>query len=328
MDEATWRRATRELLRALRGHRSQVAFARWLGFRSNVPAAWEGGHRCPDAVELFRVCARVKVDAAAALRRFHAPAAAAVSTDGVAPWLQELRGRTAIADLAERSGCSPTQLRRWLGGRARPKVYQLLMVVDALTGRAPDLVAELVDIEQVPTLTERYRAGRTQRRLAFEHPWTAAVRVLVEATEPPVADAAARLAAALHQPVEPIAEALDLLLDHGLLTAAGGRLVATGHMTVDMRATPEDRRRFRAHWARAAADRIEADLGDLMGFSLIAVSRADLDRIRQLQRRYFREMRSIVAASQPVEVGALVVAQVASFPDPGAVSLPASDGEE
>ena len=64
MDEATWRRATRELLRALRGHRSQVAFARWLGFRSNVPAAWEGGHRCPDAVELFRVCARVKVDAA------------------------------------------------------------------------------------------------------------------------------------------------------------------------------------------------------------------------------------------------------------------------
>ena len=328
MDEATWRQATRELLRALRAHRSQVAFARWLGFRSNVPAAWEGGHRCPDAVELFRVCGRVRVDAGEALRRFHAPAADAVSTEEVGSWLQELRGRTSIADLSERSGCSTTQLRRWLGGRARPKVFQFLMVVDALTGRAPDLVAELVDIEQVSTLTARYRAGRTQRRLAFEYPWTAAVRVLVEATRPPVEDAATRLAMALHQPVEPIAEALDLLLAHGLLTATGGRLVATGHMTVDMRATPEDRRRFRAHWAHAAANRVEADVGDLMGFSLLAVSRDDLDRIRQLQRRYFREMRSIVAASQPVEVAALVVAQVAAFPDPGAITLPAEVSEE
>ena len=316
MEEATWRVATREILRALRGKRSQVAFARRLGFRSNVPAAWEGGHRCPDSVEWFRVCDRVGVDAVAAMRRFHAPAQTAVSKDAVGPWLQELRGRTSIADLSSRSGCSPTQLRRWLGGRARPKVFQFLMVVDALTGRAPDLVAEIVDIDRVPTLASRYHAGRTQRRLAFEHPWTAAVRVLVEATRPPVEDAAATLARSLRQPIEPIAEALDLLLSHGLLTAAAGRLIATGNMTVDMRATPEDRRRMRSHWAQAAADRVEADAGDLMGFSLVAVSKADLDRIRHLQRRYFREMRSIVAASQPVETAALIVAQVAAFEPP------------
>lgn len=316
MDEARWRQATRELLRALRGRRSQVAFARRLGFRSNVPAAWEGGHRCPDAVELFRVCGRVGIDAAAAFRRFHPPAAAAVSAEAVGAWLQELRGRTSVADLSARSGCSATQLRRWVGGRAKPKVFQLLMVVDALTGRAPDLVAELVDIDQVPTLAGRHHAGRTQRRLAFEHPWTAAVRVLVEATRPAAEGAAETLARALRQPVPPIAEALELLLEHDLLAERHGRLEAVGAMTVDMRATPEDRRRMRAHWAGVAAERVEADAGDLMGFSLVAVSRDDLDRIRSLQRRYFREMRSIVAASEPVETCALIVAQIAAFDPP------------
>lgn len=312
MDESAWRDATRELLRALRGRRSQVAFARRLGFRSNVPAAWEGGHRVPNTAELFRVCGRVGVDAETAFARFHPPAAGAVAAD-IGPWLQELRGRTSVGDVAGRSGFSTAQLRRWLGGRASPRVHQLLAVVEALTGRAADLVAELVDIDDVPTLAARWHAGRTQRRLAFEHPWTAAVRVLVEASTPPADGGAAWLAGAIGQPLDVVEEALSLLLEHGLVAERDGRLVATGDMTVDLRATAEDRRRLRAHWAGVAADRVAADAGDLLSFSLVAVSRDDLDRIRQLQRRYFRELRSIVAASQPAEVGALVVAQVAAF---------------
>ena len=310
--ETGWRQATQELLRALRGRRSQVAFARRLGFRSNVPAAWEGGHRVPNADELVRVCGRVGLDVAAAVHRFHAPAAAAFE-QGVAAWLQELRGRTSVADVAARSGHSQPQIRRWLTGRASPRVHQLLAVVDALTGRAPDLVAELVDIEAVPTLASRWKASRTQRRLAFEHPWTAVVRVLTEALEPPADTAVQTLARALGQPEAPIAEALALLLEHQLVTTRRGRVVATGSMTVDTRATTDDRRRLRAHWASVAAARVAEDQGDLFGFSLMAVSRADLERIRQLQRRYFRELRSIASASEPVEVGALVTAQVATF---------------
>ena len=308
-----WRAAAAELLRALRGARSQVAFARRLGFRSNVPAAWEGGHRCPDAPTLLRVCAKIGVDAEAAFARFHPPAAAAISAEGLGPWLHALRGRTPVAELAARSGCSAPQLRRWLGGQAQPKVYQLLALVEALTGRAPDLVAELVDIEAVPTLAGRHAASRTQRRLAIERPWTAAVRVLVEASRPPTEGAAQALARALGQPLAPIEEALGLLRENNLVVDIDGRLVATGALTVDLRATPEDRRQLRAHWARAAADRVGAGAEDLFSFSLVALSRADLERVRELQRRTFRELRGIVSASQPVEVCALVIGQVAAF---------------
>ena len=72
MSEEPWRQASRELLRALRGARSQVAFARRLGFRSNVPAAWEGGHRCPNIVELVAVAERVGVDVRGAFEAYSA----------------------------------------------------------------------------------------------------------------------------------------------------------------------------------------------------------------------------------------------------------------
>ncbi len=309
-----WHQATSQLLRSLRGHRSQVAFARRLGFRSNVPAAWEGGHRVPNADELLRVCARVGVDGPAALTRFHPPAAGALD-DGMGAWLSELRGRTAVGELAERSGCSSSQIRRWLSGSASPRVHQMLAVVDALTGRAPDLVAELVDIATVPALVARHKEGRTQRRLAFEHPWTAAVRVTIDAAPVSVEGAAAELARRLAQPVDLIHDALNRLLDHGLVEQRDGWIVGSRSLTVDLRATALDRRNLRAHWAQVAANRVASDRGDLFSFSLMAVSRADLDRIRAVQRRSFREIRGIAAASEPPQVGALVVAQVACFDD-------------
>ena len=314
MSEALWRQASRELLRALRGARSQVAFARRLGFRSNVPAAWEGGHRCPRAVELVRAAERVGVDVAGAVSRFHPPAGGAFCSDDLGPWLRELQGQTTTAELEERTGCSAPQLRRWLAGRASPRVFQLLAVVDGLTGRAPDLVAELVDIEQIPSLAPRFRAARTQRRLAFAHPWTAAVRILVEARPLPTAGAAQALGRRLGQPPALLQEALDHLVEHSLIEEVDGCWQATGEMTVDMRPSAADRHQLRAHWARVGAERVAAGADDLFSFSLVAVSRADLAQIRQLQRRYFRELRGIVAASSPSEVGALVLAQIAEWP--------------
>ncbi|MFN9942743.1 MAG: hypothetical protein ACK56I_25090, partial [bacterium] len=103
-----WARAAAELMRALRGPRSQVAFARRLGLRSNAPAAWEGGHRVPAAGALIAALGRLGVDAAAAWARFHPPAAAAFADGGLAAWLRALRGQAAVDELAARSGLSET----------------------------------------------------------------------------------------------------------------------------------------------------------------------------------------------------------------------------
>src|SRR5262245_49966714 len=58
--------ASSQLLRALRGKRSQRAFARRLGFRANPVTDWEHGRRYPTAQETLRAAARVGKNVTAA----------------------------------------------------------------------------------------------------------------------------------------------------------------------------------------------------------------------------------------------------------------------
>ena len=60
-----------QLLRAVRGKRSQVAFARRLGYRGNPIADWEASRRAPTAAEALRACELSGIDVAAAFARFH-----------------------------------------------------------------------------------------------------------------------------------------------------------------------------------------------------------------------------------------------------------------
>ena len=62
----------RQLIRAIRGHRSQEAFSRRLGYSSNPVADWEAGRRYPTAAETLRACRLAQIDVAAAFQRFSA----------------------------------------------------------------------------------------------------------------------------------------------------------------------------------------------------------------------------------------------------------------
>ena len=71
-------RAAQEILRAIRGSVSQVAFSRMLGYRSNPVSDWEGGRRFPTAEETVRAAARRHIDVRGAFERFHPPVAGRV----------------------------------------------------------------------------------------------------------------------------------------------------------------------------------------------------------------------------------------------------------
>jgi transcriptional regulator with XRE-family HTH domain len=85
-----------ELLRALRGKRSQRAFARRLGYRGNPITDWENGRRFPDAVEALRAAQIVRVDVRRAFAQFQAvpPPIDAKGDVVLGSWLSELRGTT------------------------------------------------------------------------------------------------------------------------------------------------------------------------------------------------------------------------------------------
>jgi len=72
---------------------------------------------------------------------------------------------------------------------------------------------------------------------------------------------------------------------------------------------------------QVAAERLAAPRDeDFFAYNLISISQADLERVREKLRTTFRELRSLVAASEPEEVAALINLQVVTFqagPGPG-----------
>src|SRR5438105_2586698 len=107
--------AASQLLRAIRGKRSQVSLARRLGYRGNPMTDWERGTRFPTAEECLRAAAAARIDVAAAFRRF-SPTVALQKTHGafdLPSWLSALRGSASLAEVAARCNTSRYSVGRW-----------------------------------------------------------------------------------------------------------------------------------------------------------------------------------------------------------------------
>jgi hypothetical protein len=78
-----------------------------------------------------------------------------------------------------------------------------------------------------------------------------------------------------------------------------------------------------AHWCEVALARHGRGRStDLFAYNVFSVTHADLARVRELLRSTFRELRAIVAASEPSETAALVNLQLVAFRDTDDLPVP------
>lgn len=315
-----------QLLRALRGARSQVAFSRRLGYRTNVAYAWESGRRWPTAAVALRAAARSRVDVRAALRGFfRAPppwldALDPATPEGVAAFLRDLRGQTPVLDLARRSGRSRYAVARWLSGEAEPRLPDFLRLVEAASLRLLDLVATLTDPSELPAVAGEWRRLQAHRAAAYEVPWIPAVLLALELEEYAALAGhvpgwiAARLAIA----PEIEERCLAVLAESGQIRREreGGRWVPDRVLTVDTRQDPAAERSLKAFWAKVGLDRLQAGAPGLFSFNVFTVSEADMKRLRELHLGYFRALRSIVAESRSGEHVAVANVQLFALDGP------------
>lgn len=296
-----------ELIRALRGKRSQLAFSRRLGFRTNVVHTWEARRRWPTASRSLAVAQRAGVDPSAAITRFYRTAPAWLSAlspaspEFVTRFLVDLRGRATIGDVAQRAGKSRFAVARWLKGEAEPRLPDFLRLIEAMSLRVLDFIAAFVDPEQLPSIERRWHKLEAGRRAAFELPWSHAVLRLLELEryqrEP---HRPGRIAAELGISLEEERRCVEALVSSGQLDWDGSRYRVGAQLT-DTRHYPEAGRRLKIWWAKQALERLERDDAGLFSYNLFSVSERDYERLRELHLAYFRELRSIVAASQPAE---------------------------
>jgi DNA-binding phage protein len=311
-----------ELIRVLRGRRSQLAFSRRLGFRTNVVHTWEAKRRWPTASRTLAVMQRAGVDPKAALTRFYRTAPPWLSScapntpEFVARFLEDLRGRATIADVAQRAGRSRFAVGRWLKGDAEPRLPDFLRLIEAMSLRLLDFVAALVDPAKLPSLAARWHKLEAGRRAAFELPWSHAVlRVMELDSYQKRPHRPGFVAAELGISREEEQRCIEALVGSGQLEWDGSRYRVGAQLT-DTRHYPEAGRMLKIWWTRQALERFERNSEGLLSYNLFAVSERDYERLRELHLAYFRELRGIVAASQPAE--RVVLAHLSLLPLTGA----------
>lgn len=303
-----------QLVRALRGRRSQTALSRRLGYRSNVLYMWESGRRDPSASELFRLLARTGRDPRRAWDRFtlDLDGVDLTTSAGITTLLEQLRGRARIVEVAERAGVSRYTASRWLRGITEPRLSELLTLVEALTLRVVDFVAAMVSPESVPVVAPAWRELETRREVAFTHPWSQAILRQIETT--------AYLSLRKHREgwlaerlgIERSEElaSLDALSRAGLVRWDGRRW-ETAPIAVDTSlATEAQRRQLKLHWSDVARQRLETGAEGLYSWAVMALSHEDYEKLRGLHVRYMQELRRLVDASDPSEVVAVANVQL------------------
>jgi transcriptional regulator with XRE-family HTH domain len=317
-----WRRAASQMLRAIRGRRSQKGLSRRLGYRSNVACDWEAGRRLPTAIEALRACHRVGIDVPRAFAAFQPACAHALGARPsfhVDAWLRELAGSLGARELSSRCGKPRLTIARWMSGKTRPRLHDFLALVEAISGRASDLVGALVPIASVAELHAVHLQRAAAKRLAFDDPWSAAVLRVLETRgyREHGAHTPGYVAERLTLTFEQEQASLQRLLAAGLLRFDAGRYEAGEPLTVDTQASADDVRKLRSHWTRVGLERVQAPRpADWLGFNLVSTSDSDLERIRDVLRRAYREIRAIAAGSEPAESVALLNLQLVTWNDP------------
>lgn len=305
----------RELVRALRGDRSQTALSRRLGYRSNVVYSWESGRRFPSASELFRLVERTGGDPHAAWARFPVSTEGLdlTSSEGVAQVIAQLRSEARVSEVAQRCGVSRFAASRWLRGLAEPRLPEMLRLVEALTVRVVDLVGALADPASLPELRDHWREMRVRREVAFTHPWSQPILRQLET----VAYGRRRrrdderwIARRLGIETTTVRAALDALVEAGLVRKVDGHYRSEPVAVDTSTATPTERRQLKLHWAEVGKRRIAGDAEGLFSWSVMALSEADFERLRALHVRYMHSLRQLVDESEPSEVVAVANVQL------------------
>jgi hypothetical protein len=308
-------RLASEVIRELRGPHSQSWLSRRGGYRSNIAHRWEAGSCYPTAARFLTLCGRLKRPVLRCLAAFFQQcptwleANSVPTPQTVALFLETLRGKTPLLEVARLAEVNRYTVSRWCKGTAEPKLPDFLKMIEVTSHRLLDFLETLVDPSALASVKAAWKRLCAARSIAYDVPWSLAVLRALELDEVH-RGGTPRLAAVLGLPESEVLSSLRVLKDVGQVRRLRGHWRPVGLQKVDTRRDPVRARRLTATWVTVATDRLERGGPGTFGYSLFAVSRSDLKRLRDVHLEYVRAMQSIIAESRPSECVGLYAVQL------------------
>lgn len=305
-----------ELILSLRGRQSQAAFSRRLGYKSNIVSRWEARKAFPTAGRFLEIVARVQPYESLWLRRFFGrvpPALARLnpaSSEAAAAFLRELRGKVAILSVARASGFNRYSVSRWFEGHAEPRLPQFLQLIEVMSRRLLDFLAACSDPAKMSSVAAAWRRLELTREVAYSVPWSHGVLRALELKYDGMQHQKAWLAERLGLSVQEVSKALSALEQTGQIKKVRGKWRLKHVVSVNTSQNPERAHALKIAWTQTALERMRAGAPGNYGYSLFAISKQDLRRLRELHLEYVRAMQNVIAASEPGECVALYCAEL------------------
>lgn len=308
-----WQHLAAELVRARRGARTQKQLSRALGYKSNVVFAWEAERDIVTASAFFRLAERTgpPPDLEGFLGRDPPDLRDKL---GVAAFLKQLLGKRKAGELGEQLGRDRHAVGRWLRGQTEVPLGDFLHVIEITTLRIYDFLALFVEPAELPQAAPGYKLLEAARESARQMPWSHAVVHMVELPSYRKLKSHERgwFASRLGISTQDEDSCLRLLVETGQLRHDSGRYTGTKSLNVDTRRDPLATRELASFWMKEGAKRVLTPGQGRFAFNTFALCKKDVQRAKELQSEYFRQLRALVAESEPAE--AVAVATFQFFP--------------
>ena len=142
-----FKQTSREVIRNLRGKRSQLQLSQKLGFRGNQIYRWESGQRDVAWTDFLRLSRACRKDVLQSLHRVFGPQA---QIDDARALVYFLIGESTLISLSRETGISRQALSRWLKGQSEPSLAQVFLLVHHCHHVLHELLQELVEGQACP----------------------------------------------------------------------------------------------------------------------------------------------------------------------------------
>lgn len=297
-------RLASELLRAVRGKRSQRALSQALGSSFNIAHRWESGVTRIAWTDFTQVCDASGVPWRPVLRRELGLGGGHDEPIPTAELLRRLLGDFSVSDAARATGRSRFVISRWLSGKTDPWLEDVLRLLDVNQGILLEVADQWTDVSTVPTLRSRWEEKKKLKDLVYRYPYAMAV---LRALELPRfagrSEFNGELAKFAGFPVEREREVIGLLEKSGAIAFENG-VTRVRPEVLDLRGNFRGGREVRKYWARKHLEFLEGlhapPARSLDGYSVFSVSEAAEEKIREAYFEFYAKLRLLVQEDSEV----------------------------
>ncbi|OYZ18082.1 MAG: hypothetical protein B7Y39_14035 [Bdellovibrio sp. 28-41-41] len=167
----------KELLASLRGNSTQKEMSEKLGFRFNQYHKWESDIkwlRWDEFIDILEVASPKYKKAFSLVFTFHS------DPRNTKDFVESLCPNISTQEIGKIVGHSEVVVRRWMNRNISPSLETMLLLINERTNNLSEFVSQITDIDEIPTLKEKYLKLKSQKLVEIQYPFAAAIAAAIQ----------------------------------------------------------------------------------------------------------------------------------------------------